>query len=245
MRTINLNKKNICISVKDIDVDKIKKKFSDKKYDYVDCIEYRIDYLIRDNVPIDDIIKKINQLKKIKKGLIVTIRTKNDGGVVLLKKEKYYDYIKKIIINAKFSLLDIEYKKYIENKKSFDNLIKGNQKKILLSYHEFNESLDKNEYNKLFIDMKKVGARVIKIATFAFEKMDLMNIMSIGRKFAKKKDRDFVIISMGKKGILSRLYTEFTNTNIVFINDGRESINKIGQLNYKKYIELRDRFKIC
>ena len=245
MQTIDLNKKNICISVTDINVDRIIKKFSNKKYDYVDCLEYRIDYLIRDNVSITDIIKKINKLKSFKKKLIVTIRTKRDGGVIELSKEQYFEYIKKIIKNSQFDLLDIEYNKYKRDEKLFEDLIREDLQKIILSYHNFEESLTKKEYKKIFTKMKKTGARVIKIATYAFTKDDLINVMQIGREFAKKRDRDYVIISMGKKGILSRLYTEWTNTNIVFINDSKDSINSIGQLSYKKYLEMRDWLQIC
>ena len=155
MQTINLNKKNICISVKDIDVDRIIKKFSNKKYDYVDCLEYRIDYLIRDNVLISDIIKKINKLKKFKKKLIVTIRTKRDGGVIQLSKEQYYGYIKEIIKNSKFDLLDIEYNKYKKDIKLFKNLIKENLNNTIISYNNIIEVIKKKNYKNIFKKMTK------------------------------------------------------------------------------------------
>ena len=250
MLDLDLSKKNICVSVFDIDVEKIIKKFNKKKYDYINCLEYRLDYLLKENTPISIIKKNINILSKLDKSIIITIRTKKEGGVFDISTDKYYKYIQEINNDCLFSAIDIEYNKYKTNEKLFKCFVSSNPKKIILSYHNFFESLTINDYKKLIFQMKKTKIQIIKIATFAFSKNDLFNIMNVGKTFSNMKDRDYIIISMGRIGVLSRVYTEYTNTNLIFINDTKDNINDIGQLNYKKYLELRDyidyaKFDIC
>ena len=207
-------------------------------------MELRLDYLLCAGMPIEDIIKLVNNIKSnvTNKKIIATIRTVSEGGKVDLTKEKYFTYIKELYLKSKVNYIDVEYKFYKIDKIYYDSLFKKKKKKIIISMHIFDRIFFENEYMKLFTEMAESSGNIVKFAIKVFTKEDLFTFMLAARKcdkILKKSRKDAIFIAMGTVGVLSRVWPEFTNTKVVFLTayDGKTS--KIGQYTYEKYVKYR------
>ena len=83
IKKINNNFK-YCVPILENDFDSFANKVRELDGCYNQLIEARIDYLLDNNYSIENILEFLNNLsdKVTKKGIIATIRTKNDGGKI-------------------------------------------------------------------------------------------------------------------------------------------------------------------
>lgn len=229
---------HICMSFNNIS------ELKSKKFNFADVIEYRIDEAISKKNPLESIIDNISYIKKnYKKKLLVTLRTYRDGGLAIIDYKKYFEIVKQIVDFSYFDYIDIEYNKYIKDTKLFDDLLLNIKAKTILSYHNFDEKLSLNDYERLFHNMLEVGVNIIKVSTYAFDKNDLFNLMTTSHKFSEEyKDKKFITISMGRIGIMSRVYSEYSGSFMTFVSTEKTKINKLGQLNIDEYKRIR---KLC
>ena len=207
-------------------------------------MELRLDYLLCAGMPIEDIIKLVNNIKSnvTNKKIIATIRTVSEGGKVDLTKEKYFTYIKELYLKSKVNYIDVEYKFYKIDKIYYDSLFKKKKKKIIISMHIFDRIFFENEYMKLFTEMAESSGNIVKFAIKVFTKEDLFTFMLAARKcdkILKKSRKDAIFIAMGTVGVLSRVWPEFTNTKIVFLTAYKDIDLELGQLNREKYVKYR------
>lgn len=250
MAKINFdNKAKICFVAKYDTEDKFHSKIIEySKNSDCDIIELRIDTIYKQEQNLDKLIGIINWshdiLKKNNKYSLVTFRTKIDGGDVDLSQNEYYNIITKVYKNTSIDAIDIEYRYYIKAASQFDELLLG-EKTIVLSFHEFIEMYDRQKINNLLTEMIKTGKDVIKIAIFTHTKKEVFELLEEAKKIEKKSQNNifFVIIAMGKMGLVSRVYNEYTNTKIVYIDNDTEDIGSIGNINIKKYYKLRKKIK--
>lgn len=207
-------------------------------------MELRLDYLLCAGMPIDDIIKLVNNIKSnvTHKKIIATIRTVSEGGKVDLTKEKYFTYIKELYLKSKVHFIDVEYKFYKIDKIYYDSLFKRKKKKIIISMHIFDRIFFENEYMKLFTEMAESSGNIVKFAIKIFTKEDLFTFMLAAKKsekILKKNKKEAIFIAMGTVGALSRLWPEFTNTKIVFLSAYKDIDIELGQVNREKYVKYR------
>lgn len=208
-------------------------------------LELRIDYLLNNDISIDEIIMMINYIHVdlTQKKIIVTIRSEREGGKFAIDDDKYFDYIEKLYFNTSVEYLDVEYNYYKKYEDKYDKLFKNKYKKIILSTHIFDKALSKDEYELLFYNMTKPYIDFVKCAVMVKTKEELFDFMMVAKKCSKNIQnlkKECIFIAMGEIGGLSRLWPEFTNTKIVFLTayDGKTS--KIGQYTYEKYVKYRN-----
>lgn len=121
---------------------------------------------------------------------------------------------KPIIYKSKSNLTNIT--KILKNRieyidvdmKTNKNIIKkirelAPQIKIIMSFHDFKKTPDESELKKTIKKMKKTGADIYKIATFAKTFGDSLRMLSFLDKFSKKYK--LICLCMGKEGFLSRV----------------------------------------
>ena len=204
-------------------------------------LELRIDYLLEGGVNIDEIVMMINYIHVdlTSKRVIVTIRTEDEGGRAKIDAETYFNYVKKIYLNTSAEYVDIEYALYQKNANKFDKLFKNNFKKVILSTHIFNGALSKDDYEMLFYNMTKPYIDIVKCAVMVKTKKELFDFMMVARKCSKNLKKGCIFIAMGEIGGLSRLWPEFTNTNVVFLTAYGENASKIGQFTYENFVKYR------
>ena len=205
--------------------------------------ELRIDYLLEQGVATHSIIDCINDLVKTfsNKKFIVTIRTKNEGGAIDIPFDEYYVYVKELVEKSKAHYIDIEYKYYILDLAAFNTLIEKFKVKTILSKHIFSDKFSKEKCEEMINCLIKTKCSIAKLAMTVCEKKDLFYFMNTAKEYSRKlkeSNKNAIFIAMGEMGRLSRIYPEYTNTRIVFINAYNNG-SILGQYSHNNYIEYR------
>jgi len=174
-----------------------------KKAKDADLIELRIDF-IRD---IND--KNLTKLiKSTRKKIIVTDRKKR---IKLVEKA----------IELKTDFIDLDLK---IGEKIIKQLIKNKKRtKVIVSFHNFKKT-DKKEVLRKYTQIKRLGADVVKVATFANSINDNKVIFDLIAK-AKKEKKKIIGLCIGKKGQISRILSPLFGAELTFgsLSKGKES----------------------
>ncbi|AUT05769.1 MULTISPECIES: type I 3-dehydroquinate dehydratase [Streptococcus] len=179
------------------------------KYDGVDLIEWRADYL-----PKEDIMTVAPAIFEKFSGreIIFTLRTNREGGRIELENQEYIDLIKEVnaIYNPDF--IDFE---YFSHKDVFNQLLEFPN--LVLSYHNFEETPE--NLMESFSEMTKLAPRVVKIAVMPKSEQDVLDLMNYTRGFkALNPEQTFATMSMGKLGRLSRLSGDVIGSSWTFVS---------------------------
>ncbi len=174
-----LSKVCVCVSETDLDICK-------EKIDYIlkqqHLAEFRLDFLPK-------LPSNLENWKK--KGVVATLRTKNQGGHSELCGKKYAEALYKID-NLDFEFIDIEF----ENAKEVD--LEKIKSKIILSYHNFDST--PQDLEKIVVKMTEHTPYCIKVATMIQDINDNFMIFRLLQKFP-----NLIAFGMGEKGELSRV----------------------------------------
>ncbi|MEZ4766064.1 MAG: type I 3-dehydroquinate dehydratase [Calditrichia bacterium] len=154
-----------------------------------DLIEIRLDYL-----PEIDVAKLV---KKAEKPLIITLRTRTEGGFWNGKAADYRAIIQNAA-NAGAAYLDVEW----QLADSVLPLLKAGNSKVVLSHHT--ESNNPEELKEIFRSMTQHPADVYKLI-FKAEDMEDNHTALMLTELATSLDKKFVIHAMGNAGRPSRL----------------------------------------
>ena len=179
---------------------------------YVDLIELRIDHI--QNIDANK-LKKIIGIKN--KKVIVTCRPKSFGGKFGGNEEERTTLLKKAI-ESKADFIDIE----IESvKKDIIELIKNKKNtRVIISYHNFKETLPLNKLSKKYDEIKKINPDLIKIITNARSINDNFTIFEL-----LKNKKDLISFCMGIRGQISRILAPKYGSILTFASlaEGKES----------------------
>ncbi len=244
------NGSRICYSVKENNLNDFYDKiieFSTMSDD--DClIELRLDYLINKKIDIQDIIKCITKVKKalineyeVDRQFVATIRNFSNGGNCLIDDKKYFEIVETLYEKSSVDAIDIDYDFYSNKSASIKKLF-SKKKSLIITYTCRDRVLSKEEYDELFKALIKTPAYVIKIVTKAFSCEDTELLMSVSKNYdeiLRKNDKVLVAISTGKLGILSRVWHEYTNTMIVYLDAYELNMVPQGDINKKIFDKCR------
>ena len=198
-----------------------------------DLLEWRIDSLKDDFAELYPFIKE----KLAPLPMIITYRTKNEGGFGDCDNEAYVNIVKKAI-NIGADAVDIE----LSSENSFEliNYAKEKGVKTIVSYHNF-EYTEKNEeiYAKLH-KMKESAADVYKMAFMPKTFGDTLRILEISEK-VNRDDFPSLFIAMGDLGKISRIAANQTGAPFTFASAFKESAP--GQMDAKLVKSLLNEIK--
>lgn len=245
----------ICLSVKENNLKDFYKKIIDiatDDLDYNNLIELRLDFLINKKVKTEDIIKVISSAKKVlneefdtQPQFIATIRSFTNGGNCILDEKTYLDIITLLYEKASVEAIDIDYCFYEKKSSAVKKLFSG-KKSLIITYTCRDKSLSENEYDEIIKDLIKTPAYVIRIITKAFSFDDCLMLMDEVKKFStdfEKSGKVVSVISLGKLGIISRLYPEYTGSMITYINNEQsEPVSIDGEISKVEFDKLRKQF---
>ncbi|MBI5554659.1 MAG: type I 3-dehydroquinate dehydratase [Elusimicrobia bacterium] len=166
------------------------------KFLNVDILEIRVDQF--DNLDPQSIRKSIILRKKTGLPLILTIRSKEEGG----QKEIPNDLKLKIFKNniSSIDAIDIELKSPLLAK--IVELAKINRKIIIVSWHDFSRTPKSNILEEILNKALKSGGQIIKIAAKANNAEDFIRLLDFT---LKNKNNHLITISLGEIGCISRL----------------------------------------
>ncbi|WP_461863132.1 type I 3-dehydroquinate dehydratase [Thermococcus sp.] len=141
----------------------------------------------------------IERLKPFAEKLIVTVRSKEEGGFREISDEERLELFGEFM-RIKPAFVDIEFKSAIS--KNVIELAKGKEVGVIISYHDFDKTPDFEELRELLKEMKKLKADVIKIVTFARRYLDNVSIIKL-----YECEENLIAFCMGEKGKLSRAFS--------------------------------------
>lgn len=203
---------------------------SEAKSRGLDIAELRIDHYQSSSSA--DVISEI--IKFTNFHTIATIRLKNEGGNWNGSEEQRLKLFHDIIPHV--DAVDIEF----NAKDILQSVIQeahDKKKLALISYHNFNETLDIQSLQSIVDDAYSEKADLIKIAVKVNNPEDLrvLSILTLSNK-----DKRLITIAMGSDGLISRVFFPSLGSRITFAYIGTPTAP--GQLKFEELFQLLREF---
>lgn len=208
----------ICVSIIGEDTNLLIEEIKHIKLLEVDIVEWRIDYYKH----IENINKVIDTLNQIRSALgsmplLVTFRSKQEGGEKELDLEVYVKLNKAIIDSRKADLIDIELFTGEEIVKELVDYAHGKNIKVIISNHDFNQTPCKEEIISRLCTMQKLGADLPKMAVMPQDVSDVLVLLAATNEMITQyADRPIITMSMSGIGVVSRLAGEIFGSALTF-----------------------------
>jgi len=222
------------------------------KYNYKNAIyEIRVDALLHYKNSVEDVIYIINNVISIFDDykFLVTIRTKDEGGLIKLDHKEYFDIWWELFNKTSPQYMDIKYEIFKKDVRALEYLRKVvdyNKTKVISSYHSFKKNFDINELSALIFDMIDNYGDIIKVAINTNDQHDLFMFMNFAHLILdklKSKNKEAIFIVMGEIGKLTRVWPEYTNSSYMFykLYDDNKTKNIAGQITINELKALREK----
>ena len=200
------------------------------RYHDADIIEWRADFL-----PKEAILQVAPAIfeKFAGRELVFTLRTRSEGGQIDLSSEEYVQIIKEVAQLYQPDYIDFEYFSY---KDVFDQML--HFPNLVLSYHNFQETPE--NLMEILSELTSLNPKVVKIAVMANTEQDVLDLMNFTRGFKTlNPEQEYVTISMGKVGKVSRITSDVTGSSWSFASlDEASAPGQISLSSMKKIREL-------
>ena len=172
----------------------------------IDIIELRIDqWSVFDETYLVKIAEDIYNLNLNKK-LLVTYRTKTQGGEGLLENDAYLNVLKRIIPLNYIDMIDIEYEEAmpIEKYHTVIDLAHRENLEVVLSQHNFKKTPKLEILKRLYYKMHQLEPDYLKVAVMPHDKQDVLNLLNAMSETVDTVSQNVVGIAMSKLGLISR-----------------------------------------
>lgn len=182
-------------------------------YKSIDLIEWRIDYFTalisptKHSILSQDFIEAAQAIKtELDKPLLVTLRTKIEGGEFNLDTDYYAQILKAVLKLNIADAIDFEAFKDFNTLKELFELAKGTGVSTIASYHNFNSTPDECEIiEKILYMSNDLGADIPKIALMPRSFEDVLTLMQATYSALQQLKSPIIAISMGEIGKVSRI----------------------------------------
>ena len=200
------------------------------RYEDADIIEWRADFL-----PKDEILQVAPAIfeKFAGRELLFTLRTRAEGGEIELSAQEYVQVIKDVTQLYQPEYVDFE---YFGNKDVFDQML--DFPNLVLSYHNFQETPE--NMMEILSELTSLNPKVVKVSVMAHTEQDVLDLMNFTRGFKTlNPEQEYVTISMGKVGKVSRITSDVTGSSWSFASlDVASAPGQISLSNMKKIREI-------
>ena len=200
------------------------------RYIDADIIEWRADFL-----PKEAILQVAPAIfeKFAGRELLFTLRTRAEGGEIDLDSAEYVQIIKDVAQLYQPEYIDFEYfshKDVFEEMLDFPNLV--------LSYHNFQETPE--NMMEILSELTSLTPKVVKVSVMAHTEQDVLDLMNFTRGFKTlSPEQEYVTISMGKVGKVSRITSDVTGSSWSFASlDEASAPGQISLSSMKKIREI-------
>lgn len=194
-----------------------------------DLIEWRADFLEK-----DEILKVAPAIfeKFAGRELLFTLRTKQEGGNIQLSDEEYVTLIKDVAHLYQPDYVDFE---YFSHKEKFEEMLEFPN--LVLSYHNFNETPE--NMMEILSELTSLTPKTVKVSVMAHREQDVLDLMNYTRGFKTlNPEQEFVTISMGKVGKISRIASDLTGSSWSFAS--LDEATAPGQISLSNMKKIRD-----
>ena len=200
------------------------------RYNDADIIEWRADFLAK-----DDILTVAPAIfaKFAGRELIFTLRTIGEGGKIELTDDEYISIIKEVSTIYQPDYIDFE---YFSHKDRFEEML--DFPNLVLSYHNFEETPE--NMMEILSELTSLTPKVVKVSVMAHSEQDVLDLMNYTRGFKTlNPDQNFVTISMGQIGKISRITSDLTGSSWSFASlDESSAPGQISLANMKQIQEI-------
>ena len=200
------------------------------RYEDADIIEWRADFLAKDDIL--NVAPAIFE-KFAGRELIFTLRTRQEGGEIELSDDEYVALIKEVAGFYQPDYIDFE---YFSHKGKFEEMLEFPN--LVLSYHNFEETPE--NMMEILSELTSLTPKVVKVSVMTHNEQDVLDLMNYTRGFKTlNPEQDFVTISMGKVGKISRIAADLTGSSWSFASQDMASApGQISLSNMKKIQEI-------
>jgi 3-dehydroquinate dehydratase type I len=197
-----------------------------------DLVEIRVDYL--------KTVSLTPFLESRHKPLIVTNRRGEEGGQYKGEERKRLAVLQEAI-DLEGDYIDVEWATERPYLRSLIRNKGGTQ--VVLSFHDFHGTPSLKELQRLFDQMVRLGADVIKIVPLARSWEDNLSILSL-IPFAKRRRQKIVAFCMGEKGRISRIFSPFLGAAWTYASLRRGKASAPGQMTIGEMKEIWEKLKL-
>ena len=200
------------------------------RYEDADIIEWRADFLAKEAIL--QVAPAIFE-KFAGRELLFTLRTRSEGGEIDSSSEEYVQIIKDVTQLYQPDYVDFE---YYTHKDVFDQML--DFPNLVLSYHNFQETPD--NMMEILSELTSLTPKVVKVSVMAHTEQDVLDLMNYTRGFKTlNPEQDYVTISMGKIGKVSRITSDVTGSSWSFASlDEASAPGQISLSSMKKIREI-------
>lgn len=200
------------------------------RYEDADIIEWRADFLAKEAIL--QVAPAVFE-KFAGRELLFTLRTRSEGGEIDLSSEEYVQIIKDVTQLYQPDYVDFE---YYTHKDVFDQML--DFPNLALSYHNFQETPD--NMMEILSELTSLTPKVVKVSVMAHTEQDVLDLMNYTRGFKTlNPEQDYVTISMGKIGKVSRITSDVTGSSWSFASlDEASAPGQISLSSMKKIREI-------
>lgn len=179
-----------------------------KNLQAIDCdiVEWRIDFFEEVTDSKATAIFSHDLKKILAKPLLITFRSKREGGELELPDAQYFAIYHEIVANGAADLLDVEL--FMPEKEVAALLLAAKEKevKIVMCNHDFFATPEKEEIIQRLRLMQAKGADICKIAVMPNSAQDVLTLLNATDEMSRLyADRPIITMSMGDKGMVSRI----------------------------------------
>ena len=199
------------------------------RYQDADIIEWRADFL-----PKEAILQVAPAIfeKFAGRELVFTLRTRAEGGQIELSSEEYVQMIKEVAQLYQPDYIDFEYFNY---KDVFDQML--DFPNLVLSYHNFQETPE--NLMEILSELTSLNPKIVKISVMANTEQDVLDLMNFTRGFKTlNPEQEYVTISMGKVGKVSRITSDVTGSSWSFAS--LDEASAPGQISLSSMTKIRE-----
>ena len=190
-----------------------------------DCVEWRVDLFdgAKDLGAIARCAAKLRVVLRDKL-LLVTFRTKAEGGEQALSHSEYLAFLRLILDTDCADLIDIE---FFTAGADLPQLIADTHTAgaaVVCSSHDFHKTPPRAELVSRMVQMQQAGADLPKLAVMPQTRTDVLELLAATAEMADRHPETPVItMSMGALGAVSRLSGEAFGSAMTFANPGQAS----------------------
>ena len=190
-----------------------------------DCVEWRVD-LFADAQDLSAVARCAAKLRVALKDklLLITFRTKAEGGHAALSHEDYLRFFRTVLDTDCADLIDLE---FFTAGVDLPGLIADAHTAgaaVVCSSHDFQKTPPKAELVDRMVRMQQAGADLPKLAVMPRSRTDVLTLLAATAEMADcHPDTPVITMSMGALGAVSRLAGEAFGSAMTFANPGTAS----------------------
>ena len=190
-----------------------------------DCVEWRVD-LFEGALNLQAVVHCLAKLRVALKDklLLVTFRTKAEGGNAALEHEVYLHFIRTVLATDCADLIDIDFFPVGTDLSALIADAHTAGVAVVCSSHDFHKTPPRAELVTRMIAMQQAGADLPKLAVMPQSRTDVLELLAATAEMAEQHPETPVItMSMGALGAVSRLAGEAFGSAMTFANPGQAS----------------------